>query len=144
MSYAIDANILLYAVNCDSPHHSASRTFVETCAASAERWLLPWPTVHAFLRIATHPAILPHPLSPAEAISEIEALIKLPQVELVAEDDHFWSQYRNEISDLHLRGNLLSDGLLVAMLKTHGITHFFSHDRDFLRFKGMKVVDPLA
>jgi hypothetical protein len=57
MSYSFDANVLLYASDRSSERHDAPRVFLEKCAAQPEVLCLAWPTLMAYLRIATHPGI---------------------------------------------------------------------------------------
>jgi uncharacterized protein len=144
MSFVIDANIFLYAVNTNSEYHLKAKAFVEKCAETPEQWCMPWPVVYAFVRISTHPSILPHPLSPAHAVAVIDQILELPHVVAVGEDDpDFWKLFRHDIAALHLRGNLITDALLVAIMRSHGVSTMYSKDRDFLRFSEIKVVDPL-
>ena len=75
MSYTIDANVLLYASDESSPVHAPARAFVERLAAGPEIAYLFWPTVMAYLRIATHPAVFARPLTTAEAIGNVEQLL---------------------------------------------------------------------
>jgi predicted nucleic acid-binding protein len=43
-----------------------------------------------------------------------------------------------------VRGNLVPDAHLVALMRQHGVSTIWSHDRDFLKFPGIKVQDPFA
>jgi toxin-antitoxin system PIN domain toxin len=144
VSYAVDANLLIYAVNQDSEFHEKALRFIEKCAESSESWLLPWPVVSAFIRIVTHSGILPHPLAPAHAISTLEQIIELPQVTLAGEETKdVWDLFSKDVSSLHLRGNAITDALIVSIMRSNGITTIYSKDRDFMRFPGIKAVDPL-
>jgi toxin-antitoxin system PIN domain toxin len=144
VSYAIDANLLIYAVNQDSEFHGKALHFIEKCAKSSEAWLFPWPVATAFIRIVTHSGILPRPLAPSHAISTLEQILELPQVTLAGEEsDDVWDLFSKDIASLHLRGNAITDALIVSIMRSNGISTIFSKDRDFLRFPGIKVVDPL-
>src|SRR5512147_54172 len=68
MSFALDVNILLYASDTGSPHFERSKTFIESCIAQKEVFYVGWPTLIAYLRIATHPSVFDRPLSPDEAM----------------------------------------------------------------------------
>jgi hypothetical protein len=142
MSYAVDANVFIYAVNEESEFHHKAHAFINTCIAREEAWVIPWPTIHAFLRIVTNAGILPQPLAPEAAITIIDELISLPQVQVAGENDEFWRVYKDDFLSLHLRGNLVPDGVIVAILKSQGVSTFYTKDRDYLRFKGIKVLDP--
>jgi uncharacterized protein len=144
VSYAIDANLLIYAVNQDSEFHEKALHFIEKCAKSLEAWLLPWPVATAFIRIVTHSGILPRPLLPSHAISTLEQIIELPQVTLAGEETtDTWDFFSNDISSLHLRGNAITDALIVSIMRSNGVTTIYTKDRDFVRFTGIKVIDPL-
>lgn len=42
-----------------------------------------------------------------------------------------------------VRGNLVFDAHTVALMREHGIRIIYTHDADFNRFTGLKVIDPL-
>ena len=65
MSYTIDANVLLYASDESSPVHARARAFVQRLADGPEIAYLFWPTVMAYLRIATHAAVFALPMTAA-------------------------------------------------------------------------------
>jgi toxin-antitoxin system PIN domain toxin len=144
MSFSTDVNILLYAVNQDSEFHKKAKRFVEDKASGTETWIMPWPVIHAFLRISTHGGILPRPLSPLQATSIIEQLLELPHVHLISETDNLWPYYKKEILGGHLRGGAITDALIVALLKENGVSTIFTADRDFLRFRGIRAINPLS
>ena len=144
MSFAVDSNIVIYAFNRDSEFHEKAKSFIESKASMSETWAIPWPTVHAFLRITTHPSILTKPLSCDHAWDAIHQIIDLPHVRLISEDDgQFRDFYERTIRSMHIRGNLLADAHLAALLYTHGISVFYTNDRDFTKFKHLKVRNPL-
>lgn len=142
MSYAIDANLLLYASDASSAFHERAVAFLRRCAEGPELLYLPWPIVMAYLRIATSPAIFEHPLPPAEAVGNIESLLARPQVRPIGEIDGFWQVYRRTTDGLVVRGNLVPDAHLAALLRQHGVTTLWTHDRDLRRFEGLRVRDP--
>ena len=144
MSYALDANLLLYASDASSDFHPRALAFLERCAAGPELVFLPWPVVMAYLRIATHPSIFDRPLSPEEAEANIEALLARPHVRALGELDGFWETYRRTGEGIVVRGNLVPDAHLAALLIQHGVTTLWTHDRDFRKFEGIRVRDPLT
>jgi len=144
VSFAIDANILLYASDTSSPFHERALAFLQACAEGPELLYLPWPVVMAYLRIATHPAIFERPLSPDEAVANTEALLSRPHVRSVGEIDGFWEVYRRATNGMVIRGNLVPDAHLVSLLLQNGITTLYTHDRDFHRFAGIRLRDPLG
>jgi toxin-antitoxin system PIN domain toxin len=143
MSFALDVNILLYASDTSSPHFERARSFIESCMVQDEVFTVGWLTVMSYLRIATHPAVFDRPLSPDEAMANIEMLLDFPQVRFLSEEDGFWNAYRTTTAEVPTRGNLVPDAHLAALLRQHGVKTLYTHDRDFLKFSFLDVRDPL-
>lgn len=144
MSVTLDANVLLYASDTSSPRHRAARDLVESIAAGPELAYLFWPTIMAYLRIATHPAIFDRPLPSRHAVANIEALLSRPHVRAPGEQAAFWPRYRSVSDDAAPTGNLVPDAHLVALMLENEVRTLWTHDRDFRRFKGIEVRDPFA
>jgi len=144
VSYAIDANILLYASDQGSPLHERARRFLEECAMRQETMCLGWPTLMAYLRISTHPRIFGQPLSPNRAMENLETLQGLPQVRVLSEEEGFWPCYRKVTDGLHVRGNLVPDAHLVALLLEHNVRVLYTNDTDFNKFHVIESVNPFT
>lgn len=143
MSFALDVNILLFASDSDSVYHNQAKSFLERCVQQEELFCLGWPTVMSYLRIATHPSVFARPLTPDEAMANIEMLLNLSHTRFLAEEEGFWNIYRELTAKIPTRGNLVSNAHLAAILRQHGIKKLYTHDRDFLRFPFLDVRDPL-
>ncbi len=144
MSFALDVNILLYASDTNSPFFNQAKTFIGDCIAKRDLFYLGWPTVMGYLRIATHAAVFEHPLSPEEAMANIESLLNLPHARILSEEEGFWEIYREVTAEVPTRGNLVPDSHLAALLRQHGVKTLFTHDRDFLKFPFLDVRDPFS
>lgn len=144
MSYSLDANVLLYASDRSSERHDAARRFLESCAAGPEVLCLTWPTLMSYLRVATHPSIFSAPLSPEEALGNVTALLTLPHVRAVSELDGFVDAYNHVAGDVTVRGNLVPDAHVAAILFQHGVRTLYSNDRDFRKFESLDVRDPFS
>lgn len=144
MSFAVDANVLLYASDGDSPFHRVALRFLEHCAQGPELVYLPWPTLMAYLRIATHPSIFARPLSIEAAMENVEALLARPHVRVLAEADPFWGTFRDVATSVVARGNGVPDAHLAALLRQHGVRDIYTRDRDFRKFDFLRVRDPFA
>ncbi|MGH2804970.1 MAG: TA system VapC family ribonuclease toxin, partial [Thermoleophilaceae bacterium] len=103
-----------------------------------------WPVLTSYLRIATHPSIFEAPLTPADAMDNVERLIDLPHVRSPGEDERFWDAYRAVVDGLVVRGNLVPDAHLVALMRQYDIPTIWSRDRDLRKFSGIRVHDPFA
>lgn len=143
MSFAIDSNVLLYATDVSSSRHNESAKFLRECAESESVFCLSWPTVMAYLRIATHPKIFETPLDPGEAERNVDALLSLKHCRIIdATGPDFWKTYRQLSTEYHPRGNLVPDLQLAAILKSNGIRRLYTCDKDFRRFDFLQVIDP--
>lgn len=141
MSSTVDANILIYASNASDPLHEAAEALVRRLAAGPELVYLFWPTLLGYVRIATHPAILPRPLSPREAMSNVETLLDRPHIRVPGEADGFWPLFRSIAGD-QVRGNDVPDAHLAALMQQNGVRLIYTRDRGFRRFDGIEARDP--
>lgn len=144
MSYSVDVNLLLYASDQSSPWHEQAMEFLRSCAKRPELFCLGWPTLMAYLRIATHPGVFGAPLTPKQAMANVERLLALPRVRVLAESEGFWQAYGTVSAEGPVRGNLVPDAHLAALLLLHGVATLYTRDRDFLKFPSLKVRDPFA
>ncbi len=94
--------------------------------------------------MATHPAIFAKPLAHNEAMRNVDALLALPQVRVIDEGPGFWARYKDVAREVPVRGNLVPDAHLVGVLRQHGVKTIYTRDRDFRKFSGLHVTDPLA
>lgn len=144
MSSAIDANIMVYGANDSAPHHEQARTFIGQLALGPDMLYLFWPVVLAYLRVTTHPALFAKPLSLDEAFQSIEALSSLEHVRLVGESARTLDTLRDTAMAARARGKLIHDAHIVVLMKHYGVSTIYTHDRDFRKFDGIRVIDPFA
>lgn len=142
MSSTVDADVLLYAADESSAFHAANLRLLEHLAAGPELLYVFWPTTMAYLRIATHPGIFDRPLDPAQARDNVEDLLARPHVRCPGEQRGFWEVLHATLSEDVVRGNLVSDAHLVALMRQHDVDRIWTSDRDFRRFDGIQVLDP--
>ena len=138
----LDANVLLYAYNRDSPHHEVCRVWLEESFNGQEPLALPWQTILAFIRIATNPRASSHPLSGEQASNIVDQWLAHPNVTVPTAAERFWPLLRELVVEAQVSGPLLTDAALAALALEHGAT-LCSTDRDFRRFSGLKLQDPL-
>ena len=143
MSFGVDVNILLYASDRSSPWHEKASAFLQRCAAGSEVFCIAWVTAMSYLRMATHGSIFAQPLSADEAAGNVAALLALPHCRALGEDEGFWEVYRQVTRGFPVRGNLVPDAHLAAILRQHGVVTLYTHDRDFRKFDFLRAVDPL-
>lgn len=138
----VDANILIYAYHPRSPFHQRAKTWIETVFEGNDPVRLPWSTVLAFLRITTNPKVFEHPLSIEEAAAAAASWLEVPGVAPIDPGERYWSILRQLLVDSRATGALVSDAALAALAFEHGAT-LATTDRDFRRFPGLKLLNPL-
>lgn len=144
MSSTVDVNVLLYASDESSAFHPKALELIGRLARGPDLLYLFWPVVMGYLRMATHPAIFPRPLSVEAATGNVEQLLALPHARSAGEGDDFWHVYGAVTSGMVVRGNLVPDAHLVSLMRENGVGTLWTHDRDFRKFEGIRVRDPFA
>ena len=139
----VDANLLIYAVDRDSPHHVPARRWLEQALSGSESVGIAWIAALAFVRITTHPAVVRKPLIAENAIGYIDGWLRQPHVKLIGPGESHWPILRNLLKASGTAGNLTSDAHLAALAIEHGYA-VYSTDHDFKRFSGLKHVNPLS
>jgi uncharacterized protein len=140
---AVDSNILVYAHREDSAWHQAAGRAITGLAESDAQWAIPWPCVHEFLAIATHPKIFSPPTPVPIAVDALEAWFESPSVHLIGEAPGYWEELKSVIRSGRISGGAVHDARIYAICRLHGVGELWSADRDFTRFKGVRIVNPL-
>lgn len=140
---AIDTNLLVYAHRPESPFHAAAAAVVHGLANGPARWAIPWPCVHEFLSVTTHPRIYRDPTPLARALNAIRALQQSATLELLAEGEGYLDSLADLAQAAQVQGPRLHDARIAALCRYHGVSELWSADRDFSRFAGLKVRNPL-
>jgi len=140
---AVDTNILVYAHRGDSPFHAIARDRMGVLSEGRAPWAIPWPCVHEFLAIATHPRVYSPPTPIESALEQIDAWIASPSLAMLGETPTYWSEAKRLILGGVVFGRRVHDAHIAALCVTHGVRELWSADRDFGRFTGFKVVNPL-
>jgi toxin-antitoxin system PIN domain toxin len=138
----LDANVLIYAIDADSPHHRPARRWLEAALSGTTPVGLAWVVILAFLRLTTRPGILRRPLSLARSVSFVDEWLAQPCVRAVGPGEGHWAMLRKLVRDAGTAGNLTSDAHLAALAIELGAS-ICSTDMDFERFPGVERVSPL-
>jgi uncharacterized protein len=138
----VDANILLYAVDEDSPFHLRARDWLEAALNGARRVAIPWASLTAFVRIATHPRAMLEPLTPSDAWELVEGWLDAPATWVPVPGRGHREILGRLIRDLDLRANLVADAALAALCIEHGL-QIVSADSDFARFTEITWINPI-
>jgi len=139
---AVDTNILVHAHRADSPWHDAAFSLLRELAE--ERWSIPWPCVHEFLAIVTHPRIFDPPTPLHEALAAAHVWLVAPTVELLAEQPGYWDVLHELLKASQVVGPRVHDARIAALCLFHAVDEVWTADRDFSRFGGLRVRNPLV
>lgn len=138
----LDANLLLYARNSADPRHERAARVVQDALNGPRRAGLPWQTLTAFVRIATHPRVFPAPLTAEAAVEQVQEWLAAPASWVPVPTPRHAEIFLDLVRGLRVTGALVSDAHLAALAMEHGVA-IWSSDADFARFAGLTWQDPL-
>lgn len=138
----IDVNLLLYAYNPSFERHARAQTWLEGALNRPDPVRLSWAGMLAFLRIATSTRAFESPLSVAEATSIVDSWLARPMVAILDPGERHWEVLSHLLKTTHARGADVADAHLAALAIEHGAT-LCTSDRDFAKFPGLRILNPL-
>ncbi len=138
----IDANLLIYAVNRDSPVHRESREWLEEVLQGAAPVGFAWVVLLAFLRVTTRRGLFEHPLSIKAALDIIDSWLDQPAATTVHPSRDHARILRQLLLTSGSGGNLTTDAHLAALAIEQN-AELYSDDRDYRRFVGLRWRNPL-
>jgi len=140
----VDTNVLVYAHRADSPWNAAASRQLTDLAEGRAPWAIPWPCVHEFLAIVTHPRIYKPPTPRALAIGQVEAWLESPSLVVIGEVEGYWQTLKSLLEAGMIAGAPVHDARIAALCLLHGVEELWSVDRDFSRFPALKTRNPLV
>lgn len=144
MSATVDANLLLYASDSSSPRHGAAGDLLRDLVRGPGLLYVFWPVIMAYLRVSTHPSVFARPLSPDAARHNVSTLLGQPLVRTAGESPAFWNAFQSVTASLVVRGNLVPDAHIAALMRLHHVPLIWTAARDFRRFDGLTARDPFG
>jgi hypothetical protein len=137
----VDANVLLYAVNTAAPRHAQARSWLDGALAGREPVGFAWTVLLAFLRLTTHPAVFPRPLTVGEATEIVRAWLAQPAAIVVDPPPRHADLLAGLLAEAGTAANLVGDAHLAALALEHDAV-LVSFDADFGRFAGLRRETP--
>ena len=141
---AVDTNLLVYAHRAESEWHERAAACIRERAEARTLWAIPWPCIHEFLAIVTHPRIWDPPTPTEAALEQLEAWLESPSLVLLAEGPEHWGQLRAKIETGRIAGPRVHDARIAALCLAHGVRELWTADRDFSRYPSLATVNPLS
>ncbi len=139
----VDANLLLYAVDAASPWHARASAWLAQALNGERRIGIPWESLTAFVRIATHPRASDRPLSADQAWSFVDDWLAAAPVWIPTPTDRHGEVLGTLVRKYQVTGNLIPDAHLAALAIEHGL-EICSADTDFARFAEVRWRNPVA
>jgi predicted nucleic acid-binding protein len=126
-----------------SPWHDKAYRQITEFAEIRSSWAIPWPCLHEFLAIVTHPRIY-NPPTPLElAIDQIDAWLESPTLSILSEGEGYWPILQTTLENGRVIGPQIHDARIAAICQLHGVRELLTADRDFSRFPGLASRNPL-
>jgi toxin-antitoxin system PIN domain toxin len=141
---AIDTNILVYAHRRDSAWHAMARTRLLELAEGSVAWAIPWPCLHEFIAVVSHPRIYSPPSTIRAAVAQVDAWLESPSLQLLAEGPSYWAEARELLLRAGILGPQVHDARIALLCLTHGVRELWTADRDFSRFPALGTRNPLV
>lgn len=142
---AYDTNLLVYAHRRESPFHERARAVLAETIEGAEPWALLWPCVHEFIGVVTNPRIYKTPTPVGVALGAVRAWATAPSTVLISEDSLGYLEVLERLCSAgKIQGARVHDARIAALVIHHGLTALRTADRDFSRFPGLRVENPLV
>lgn len=135
----IDSNILIYAINADSPKHKKAQLFVEENAPNLE---IAHQNILETLRVLTHKGFQ-NPMELADAITAVKAIAQLCRIISPNRTAYYLSV--ELITKYKLRGNRIFDAYLTATALSSGVEVIATDNvKDFKKFAPLKIINPFT
>lgn len=141
---AVDTNLLVYAHRRDSPWFEPAKGALRSLVEGTASWAIPWPCLHEFLAICSHPNVYRPPTEVPRALEQVAALLGSPTLMLLSEPAGYWQVLGRLLAAGRVTGAKVHDARVAALCLCHGVTELWSADRDFSRFPELKTRNPLV
>ena len=146
MIYAIDANILVYAYNLDSPFNLRASVFLEEDVLTGNiKACLPYQSLYEFYAIMTDPGRVENPVQPEKAKEIIETYLRARNIPKIYPHKSNLRNVLDLISKYNVAKQEIFDAVLVATLLDNGVNGIITKNtKHFDRFEFLKVLNPLS
>ncbi len=142
---AVDTNVLVAAHRTDHQFHETGSGAIEQLMHGSERWCIPWPCAHEFLRVVTG-SVFKTPTPPEMALDAVRNLLELGTSPAILVGEGY--QHLQLLGRLMLAGKvagaMVHDARIAAICLAHGVRELWTADRDFSRFPELKTRNPLV
>ena len=136
---AVDTNVLIYAHRAETSLHAVASQELVALAEGTTRWGLPVFCIGEFIRVVTHRRVFNPPSTLPQAAGFLQDVVASPSCRIVLPRRDFTGLLIDSVLQAGARGNLVFDAQIVALCREHGIATILTNDRDFDRFRDLRV-----
>jgi toxin-antitoxin system PIN domain toxin len=141
---AVDTSLLVYAHRREGCEFDRASRVLRQLAEGSDPWAIPWPCIGEFLSVVTSRRIVGGPTPTEVAISQVEAWAESPGLVLLGESGGTWPVLRELLSVAGVTGSRVHDARIAAVCLGHGVREFWTADKDYGRFRGLRTHNPLV
>ena len=140
---AFDTNVLVYAANEQSQFHIPCLRRLEEARSTPSSALITWNVCYEFLRLSTHPTVLPSPWEPQEACKFITELLDSPGFEVLRPTENHATVLAQTLDELPwVRSNRFFDLHTAILMRENDVSEICTLDGGFRAFPFLTVIDP--
>jgi uncharacterized protein len=140
---APDVNVLVYAHREELPEYEACRRWLEDVLSGPSAFALTYGVLSGFVRVVTHPRVFRTPTPLETALEFARSLLVQPHAVVVGPGPRHWDVFATLCMGAGVKGNLVADAQHAAVAIESGC-EWVTTDRDYTRFPGLRLVDPLT
>src|ERR1035441_6766316 len=138
-----DLNLLIYAYDSSSPWHEAAKRWWTGSLSGTQSVGIPWVVALGFIRLWTSPRVFRNPMTVDQAATHVESWLQRPMVRAVNPGPRHAELAFSFLRTEGKGGNLTTDAHLAALaIEANATLH--TADTDFLRFPGLRWINPLS
>ena len=141
---ALDTNLLVYAHREESPFHLRARDSLIRITEGVDLWAIPWPCIHEFLAVVTHPRIFKRPTKMIHAWEFLDAILESPSLRLLSETPSSRHTLHKLLEKSGVVGPKVHDARIATICLDHAVAVLWTADRDFSRFPRLRTTNPLV
>jgi uncharacterized protein len=93
--------------------------------------------------IATHRRIYDPPPPLGHALEQVACWLEVPTLVMLSETAQHWPSLRALLEASRISGPQIHDARIAALCRQHGVSELWTADRDFGRFAGLRLRNPL-
>ena len=141
---AVDTNLLIYSAWNTSSFHEQASEVIKSLVLGSRRWSIPWPCLHEFISISTHPKVFKTPAKLEDTFTALEQWIDSPSCITIGEGYEHFACLKQIATKGKVAGPMIHDARIAAICLQHQVSELWTVDRDFSRFPSLRTRNPLV